>query len=103
MRRKDKNSLNRRKRILYLTLAIGIIVIAAFAAGALIPESAVASDFTQKNLSPCLSHPFGTDWMGRDLFLRTLKGLSVSMTVGMVASIFSAVIVGLAGVAVGGG
>ena len=99
MRRKDKKRINRRKRILYLTLAIGIIVVAAFAAGALIPESAVASDFTQKNLAPCFSHPFGTDWMGRDLFLRTLKGLSVSMTVGMVASIFSAVIATIIGIA----
>ncbi len=94
-----RKRLNRRTRLLYLTITIGVLVLATFAAGALIPDSAVSVDFMQKNLSPSFAHPFGTDWMGRDLFLRTLKGLSISMTVGAVASVFSAVLATLIGIA----
>ena len=70
---------NRRQRLLAYTMLMLLAVLAAFAAGVLIPESAVAPDFASAKLPPSLAHPFGTDWLGRDLFLRTLKGLSVSL------------------------
>ena len=50
-------------------------------------------------LPPSFAHPFGTDWLGRDLFLRTLKGLSVSLTVGVAASLISAVMAVFIGIA----
>ena len=52
----------------------------------------VATDFAQKNLAPSLAHPFGTDWMGRDMLLRTLAGLSMSVLVGLLAAGASSVI-----------
>ena len=49
-------------------------------------ELAVATDFTQKNLPPGAGHLFGTDWMGRDMLARTLKGLSLSIFLGILAA-----------------
>ena len=91
--------LNRRTKVLILTIVIAVLLLAVYAAGLLIPDSYVASSMMEKNLPPSFAHPFGTDSLGRDLFWRTLKGLSVSMTVGMVASCISAVVAVLVGIA----
>lgn len=50
------------------------------------------SDFSARNLAPSLAHPFGSDHMGRDLFIRSLAGLSISLWVGLAASGFSTLI-----------
>ena len=94
-----KGFCNRRTRLLLSTVLIGILMIAAFAAGRWIPDDAVASNFAQAKAPPSWTHPFGTDWLGRDLFLRTLKGLSTSLTVGIAASAISAVAAVLIGIA----
>ena len=65
---------------------------AVVAAGLAVYGSATEVDFTAKNLAPSLAHPFGTDWMGRDMLLRTLAGLSTSVLVGLGAAAFSAVV-----------
>ena len=41
---------------------------------------------------PGLAHPFGTDDMGRDLFIRTLYGTRYSLTVGFGAICFSLIV-----------
>ena len=91
--------LHRRTRVLILTIVIAVLLLAVYAAGRLNPDSYVASSMMEKNLPPSFAHPFGTDSLGRDLFWRTLKGLSVSMTVGITASCISAVVAVLIGVA----
>ena len=91
--------LNRRMQVILYTFLIGVIVIGAYVAGILIPEESVASSFMDAKQPPSLTHLFGTDALGRDLLLRTLKGLSVSMTVGMVASLISAVVAVFVGIA----
>ena len=88
---------NRRTQLLLLTGLILLVLLVAFLAGRLIPDSAVAADFAQAKEPPSWSHPFGTDHLGRDLFLRTLKGLSTSLTVGICASAISAVAAVLCG------
>lgn len=90
---------NRRTQTLILTAAMGLLLIAIYAAGLLIPEEMTASSFLNAKLPPSWQHPFGTDALGRDLFFRTLKGLSVSMTVGIVASLISAVVAVFIGIA----
>lgn len=79
-----------------LTLAAFVIAVAALAAvvaaGVLANDAATVTDFSQKNLAPSLAHPFGTDWMGRDMLLRTLAGLSTSVLVGLLAATASAFI-----------
>ncbi|WP_439644442.1 hypothetical protein [Gracilibacillus boraciitolerans] len=44
------------------------------------------------NQSPRLSHLFGTDWLGRDMLLRTLKGLQLSISIGLVTAVLSTIL-----------
>lgn len=80
------------------TATLAACVLAAFAllavvaAGIALYGQATVTDFTAKNLAPSLEHPFGTDWMGRDMLLRTLAGLSTSMLVGLMAAVASSLI-----------
>lgn len=88
----------RRQALIYLTMAITFLVIITVA-GTLSGELATTTNFTQKNLLPSLEHPFGTDWLGRDMFFRTLKGMSISVYIGLFASVISAVIATVLGAA----
>lgn len=90
---------NYRRKAVILTVVMTIILISVFALGILIPEDAVTGSFLDARQPPCWEHPFGTDALGRDLLLRTLKGMAVSMTVGLTASMISAVVAVLAGIA----
>lgn len=81
------------KKLLGAVLFLSIIVILGFC----LKEQALATDFTQKNLPPSLAHPFGTDFMGRDMFVRTLAGLSLSIMLGLLTAFISAVIALLLG------
>lgn len=49
-------------------------------------------------LSPSLNHIFGTDALGRDLFLRTLEGGYISAVVGLASSVLSILLACLMGV-----
>ncbi|GAA2534841.1 ABC transporter permease [Streptomyces fimbriatus] len=51
-----------------------------------------AVDLSAKLLPPGWSHPFGTDDVGRDLLLRCVYGLRVSLLVGVVAALTATVI-----------
>lgn len=89
---------NRRVTTIILGSAILAGLLAVYIAGMLINAEQVAPDFTQRSIPPTLAHPFGTDWLGRNMFLRTLKGLSLSITVGAVASVSSTVIAVVLGI-----
>ena len=91
--------MNRRTKVLILTVSMALLLIAVYAFGILIPESAYATSFMNAKQPPNWEHPFGTDSLGRDLLMRTLKGMSISMTVGLVASMISAVIAVFVGIA----
>lgn len=93
------NHINRRTRAVMLTAILAAVIAGIYLAGVLVPDQAVASSFMNAGQPPSLEHPFGTDALGRDLFWRTVKGLSVSMTVGVVASCVSAVVAVFVGIA----
>ncbi|MBZ9594602.1 ABC transporter permease [Streptomyces erythrochromogenes] len=64
-----------------------------------------AVDLAAKLQPPSWEHPFGTDDLGRDLLLRCVYGLRVSLFVGLVAALVATVIgtaVGAAAGALGG-
>ena len=82
---------NRRLMLAGLVGACALLALVVFA-GRCLAGAAVASDFAAKNLAPCAAHPFGTDWMGRDMLARTLAGLSTSVFVGLLAAACSGVI-----------
>jgi peptide/nickel transport system permease protein len=73
-------------------VVIAAIILAVYIGGALLPDSALRADFSRKALPPSAEHIFGTDYLGRDMFVRTVKGLSLSLAVGAAASCVSAVI-----------
>ena len=91
--------INRRTKVLILCIIMTALLITIYAAGILVTEEQVVPSFRNAKIPPCAEHLFGTDTYGRDLFFRTLKGLSVSMTMGIVASFISAVIAVLIGIA----
>lgn len=94
----DRPRLNRRARTALVCGFFFSLVLAIFIAGSLISDGAVAPDFSRKGLPPSLAYPFGTDWLGRNMLLRTIKGLSLSLWVGSVASAVSAVLATLIGI-----
>jgi peptide/nickel transport system permease protein len=82
-------------------ILLAIIAFSAVAAPLLSPSSPHAIDPGQRLLAPSPSHPFGTDDMGRDLFVRVMQGGRVSVTVGIIAVLF-ALLVGVIGGGVAG-
>ena len=73
----------------------GILVVSALLAllGPLVsPHDPVATGFDRVLDPPSARHWFGTDTLGRDLFVRTLSGMRTTLAVAVVASIVSLVI-----------
>lgn len=90
---------NMRRQTYFWLLCAVLFLFMVTAAGAVLGERAVATDFSRKNLTPCIPYLFGTDWMGRDMLARTLKGLSTSVFIGILASVVSALMALLLGTA----
>lgn len=69
-----------------------VTVLAVLLVPPLVQLDQQAVDLAAKLLPPSLSHPFGTDDVGRDLLLRCVYGLRVSLLVGVVAALTATVI-----------
>jgi len=87
-----KTSVNGRIRALLSALfALSVIIlisVSAWYAG----ETGIRADFASRNIPPSLSQWFGTDQMGRDMFARTMHGLTLSLRVGVLAAGLSVII-----------
>lgn len=93
----------RQKTLLTIVLAC-VFLMSVIIGGLYIDESSIATHLTQRNLAPSLEHLFGTDWLGRDMFSRTIKGLTLSMAVGLLGtfgSVFIALVLGMASATMG--
>lgn len=95
---KKKRLRNRRERVLAGLIAATIFLLCVCIGGIFCTEAAVETDFSRKNLAPCLTYLFGTDWLGRNMLARSLKGLSVSILLGVISAGVSAVIALVLGV-----
>jgi len=67
-------------------LFVALVAIAAIAPGVLTHRSPTAIDITHTLLPPSLSHPFGTDDAGRDLYTRVVYGARESLAIGLGAT-----------------
>ncbi|MEU8434888.1 ABC transporter permease [Streptomyces sp. NPDC029216] len=82
-----------------------VMVLAVLVVPPLVQLDQQAVDLSAKLLPPSWAHPFGTDDVGRDLLLRCVYGLRVSLLVGLVAALVATVVgtaVGAAAGALGG-
>lgn len=79
----------RTKTLVIIAISI-IVIVSIFVSGYFIRD--IPSNFASANQMPSLEHLFGTDWMGRDMFQRTIAGLGLSIMVGFIASAVSTVI-----------
>lgn len=82
---------NRQRLLVRLVLCV-VLLAAVVVGGVALSGSATSADFTAKSLAPSLEHLFGTDWMGRDMWARTISGLSTSVLLGLVAAGVSSLI-----------
>ncbi len=95
---KDNNKLwvlynaNLRTKTIVIIAVASLILISVLLSNLFIDSSVLTSNFANVNQPPSLEHVFGTDWMGRDMFTRTLLGLGLSIAVGAFASIISTVL-----------
>src|SRR5690625_1589879 len=84
--------MNIRKRTISILISTFVILLVMNGTGIFIDPEKISIHLTEKNQAPSLSHLFGTDWLGRDMLLRTLKGLTLSFGVGVLAAFTSTVI-----------
>ena len=77
---------------LALLLALALLVLAAPEIGLLLGHRPDEVDLLHRLAPPSLSHPLGTDELGRDELLRLLYGGRVSLLVGLAAALASAVL-----------
>ena len=73
---------------------IGLILILNIS----LSNKGLETNHTLKNLSPSLDFIFGTDSMGRDMFVRTIKGLNFSLFVGIIGAVIGVTIAIILGI-----
>ena len=74
----------RYRLLLGLTL-FSLLCLIAFCVLLFSPYRSTAIDLGSINQSPSLSHILGTDDLGRDLLIRTAEGVTISLTIGLLA------------------
>lgn len=89
---------NLRTKTLVITIVACLILISVFLSNFFIEASSLTTNFGYINQPPSFEHWFGTDWMGRDMFTRTILGLGLSIGVGAFASAISTVVAIVLGV-----
>jgi peptide/nickel transport system permease protein len=82
----------RSKLVITGTVILLVVAVIALLAPLLVDGDANQIRPRQKNLTPSWEHPFGTDALGRDLFLRIAKGAQYSLGIGAIIAAISAVI-----------
>lgn len=92
--KKQSNPFNmgiRMKTMISTAIFIAIFILVMII-GVFITNDDLLVDLENTFIKPCPGHLFGTDWVGRDMLLRTVKGLSISMRIGLLSSLISAVV-----------
>ncbi len=87
LRRLAKN-----KSAMFGLVVIVLLSLVAIFAPLIAPYSPTALDYYNIRQGPSLQHLFGTDSLGRDIFSRICYGAKWSLSLGLLATIFSSVI-----------
>ena len=83
---------NQRRQTLGVIILCTVFLLGIILSSGLLDDSGLRPILAQRNQPPSLTHPFGTDWLGRDMLTRSLHGLSLSLQVGLLAASVSALI-----------
>jgi peptide/nickel transport system permease protein len=81
----------RTKTLIAISMTVALLLF-IIAGNFMLSTEKLSTNFEIKNNPPSAESLFGTDWLGRDMFTRTVKGLNISLMVGMIASAVSAVV-----------
>ncbi len=71
---------------------IGILLLILIGTLFISYDAVTDTDMSNRYQAPSLEHPFGTDDMGRDIFIRTLYGTRYSLAIGFGATFLAAVV-----------
>ncbi len=74
------------KSIFIGTIILSVLAVMAIFGPMLSPYAYDQTNLPLKNLSPCMSHIFGTDELGRDMWTRVCIGLRISLEIGLAAA-----------------
>ncbi|MFC8046290.1 ABC transporter permease [Nocardia sp. NPDC057353] len=77
--------------VLLAGVTLGVILLAAVAPG-LLAGSPEAIDPAVALRPPSLAHPFGTDWLGRDVYARVVHGTAATLLVGVGATLAASLV-----------
>lgn len=96
---KKKFEFNRKSFVTIMVIFAVVYLLGVCLWGLFMNPESYGVNYDEKFLSPNLAHPFGTDFMGRDMFARCVKALSNSLIIGILASVFSSFIALTMGIA----
>lgn len=83
---------NKRKKTIAIIVISAFLLLLIIVSGLFVNPDKLTINLQQKNGLPSFKHIFGTDWLGRDMLVRTRQGLLVSMFIGLLAAMLSSVI-----------
>lgn len=87
-----KAEFTKNKRAVFGLIVLVIVVLMAILGPVFSPFSYEDQNIALRNASPTAQHLFGTDKMGRDIFVRILYGARISLGVGIVAAIVNLIL-----------
>ncbi|MGH6762541.1 MAG: ABC transporter permease [Phyllobacterium sp.] len=89
---KQNVSMNGRSFTLSVTVVAASVLTATILTASLMDEARLLTGFAPKLQPPSWAYPFGSDAFGRDMLARTLKGLVLSLQIGLVGATLSVAI-----------
>lgn len=90
---------NRRLQLIALSIGSGLLLCIIIFSKLWVDLDQLSTNFTARSMAPSRAHLFGTDWLGRDMFTRTMLGLSLSIRIGLIGAIGSTIIAVVLGMA----
>ncbi len=92
----------RKSAIIGFVIIILLILLAIFADVIYdYEEDIIKQNISERLISPCAEHPFGTDELGRDILARIIYGTRISLFIGITANLISMVIGSIFGIIAG--
>lgn len=86
-----KKTNNRKKTFISISLS-ALLIVLILVLNIVITDDMVSLNAEELNKAPSFRHLFGTDWLGRDMFNRTIKALNTSISLALITAAISVAI-----------